>query len=72
MRLLPKPLNNIHGQLKLVEKSYGQDVLFLVLARGYLGKLIGNQAVHRFLSRQYPDVLAEFKRIIQVEALDEA
>jgi hypothetical protein len=48
---MEREMGNMHEQLKLVEKSYGQDVLLLVLARGYLGKLIGNKAVFRFLSQ---------------------
>ncbi|MFX3544359.1 plasmid partitioning protein RepB C-terminal domain-containing protein [Ralstonia mannitolilytica] len=67
---MEREMGNIQGQLKLVEKSYGQDVLLLVLARGYLGKLIDNKAVLRFLSQRQPDVLAEFENIIQTVALD--
>jgi hypothetical protein len=67
---MEREMGNLQGQLKLVEKSYGQDVLLLVLARGYLGKLIDNKAVFRFLSQRQPDVLAEFGNIIQTVALD--
>jgi hypothetical protein len=67
---MEREMGNIQGQLKLVEKSYGQDVLLLVLARGYLGKLIDNKAVFRFLAQRQPDVLAEFENIIQTVALD--
>jgi hypothetical protein len=70
MAKMEREMGNIQGQLKLVEKSYGQDVLLLVLARGYLGKLIDNKAVFRFLSQRQPDVLAEFENIIQTVALD--
>jgi len=70
MAKMEREMGNIQGQLKLVEKSYGQDVLILVLARGYLGKLIDNKAVFRFLSQRQPDVLAEFENIIQTVALD--
>ena len=54
----------------MVEKFYGQDVLLLVLARGYLGKLIDNKAVYRFLKQRQIDVLAEFESIIQTVVLD--
>ena len=70
MAKMEREMGNIQGQLKLVEKSYGQDVLILVLARGYLGKLIDNKAVFRFLSQRQPDVLAEFENIIQTVSLD--
>ncbi|MFT3812940.1 MAG: plasmid partitioning protein RepB C-terminal domain-containing protein [Acidovorax sp.] len=67
---MEREMGNIQGQLKLVEKSYGQDVLLLTLARGYLGKLVDNKAVLRFLSKHQPDVLAEFENIVQTVALD--
>ena len=67
---MEREMGNLQGQLKVVEKSYGQDVLLLVLARGYLGKLIDNRAVFRFLKQRQPDVLAEVENIIQTVALD--
>ncbi len=67
---MEREMGNIQNQLKLVEKSYGQDVLLLVLARGYLGKLVGNKAVLRYLSQRQPDVLTEFENIVQTVALD--
>ena len=67
---MEREMGNLQGQLKVVEKSYGQDVLLLVLARGYLGKLIDNKAVFRFLSQRQPDVLAEFENIVQTLTLD--
>ena len=67
---MEREMGNLQGQLKVVEKSYGQDVLLLVLARGYLGKLIDNKAVYRFLKQGYPDILVEFESIIQTVALD--
>ena len=70
MAKMEREMGNLQGQLKLVEKSYGQDVLLLVLARGYLAKLIDNKAVFRFLSQRQPDVLAEFENIVQTVALD--
>ena len=70
MAKMEREMGNLQGQLKLVEKSYGQDVLLLVLARGYLTKLIDNKAVFRFLSQRQPDVLAEFENIVQTVTLD--
>lgn len=67
---MEREMGNLQGQLKVVEKSYGQDVLLLVLARGYLGKLIDNKAVYRFLKQRQPDMLAEFENIVQTVTLD--
>ena len=39
---MEREMANLQGQYRLVEQSYGQDVLNLVLARGYLAKLLEN------------------------------
>lgn len=70
MARMEREMGNLQGQFKLVEQSYGQDVLNLVLARGYLVKLLDNKAVLRFLSQRHPDVLAEFDAIVQTASLD--
>lgn len=70
MAKMEREMDNLHGQYKLVEQSYGQDVLNLVLAAGYVGKLLDNKAVTRFLSQRQPDVLAEFETIVQTVSLE--
>ncbi len=70
MAKMEREMGNLQGQFKLAEQSYGADVLNLVLAKGYLGKLLGNKAVTRFLMQRQPDVLAEFQSIVEMEALD--
>jgi hypothetical protein len=70
MAKMEREMGNLQGQFKLVEQSYGQDVLNLVLAKGYLVKLLDNEAVIRFLSQNQPDVLAEFSSLVQTVALD--
>ncbi|WP_053270006.1 plasmid partitioning protein RepB C-terminal domain-containing protein [Pseudomonas chlororaphis] len=70
MAKMEREMGNLQGQFKLVEQSYGQDVLNLVLAQGYLVKLLDNDAVIRFLTQNQPDVLVEFERIVQTVSLD--
>ena len=70
MAKMEREMANLEGQFKLVEQSYGQDVLNLVLAKGYLAKLLDNEAVIRFLSQNQPDVLSEFSNIVQATSLD--
>ncbi len=62
---------NLQGQYKMVEQTYGQDVLNLVLAKGYLTKLLENGAVARYLRQRQPEVVAEFELIIKTTALDQ-
>jgi len=70
MQKMEREMANLEGQFKLIEQSYGQDVLNLVLAKGYLAKLLGNEAVIRFLSQNTPDILREFSCIVQTASLD--
>ena len=42
---MEREMANLQGQYKMVEQTYGQDVLNLVLARGYLAKLLENKQV---------------------------
>ncbi len=70
MMKMEREMGNLEGQFKLAQQSYGQDVLNLVLAKGYLSKLLDNRAVTRFLSQRQPDVMAEFQHIVETVALD--
>jgi len=70
MAKMEREMGNLQGQLKLVEQSYGQDVLNLVLAKGYLTKLVSNEAVFRFLSQKHPDVLREFETLTRSVSLE--
>ena len=71
MAKMEREMSNLQGQYKTVEQTYGQDVLNLVLAKGYLAKLLDNQAVTRFLKQRQPEVLAEFESIVQTVSLDQ-
>ena len=61
----------VQSRFKAIEQSYGTDVLNMVLARGYVAKLLGNKAVVSYLRRNQPDFLDEFKAIIATASLDE-
>ena len=60
----------LQGEMKLIEDSYGTDHLNLVLARGYLVTLIGNQKVSKFLAQHHSEILSEFRKISDVVSMD--
>ena len=70
MARMEQEMGNLQEQFKLAEQSYGQDILNLVLAKGYLAKLMANEAVLRHLTKNHPDVLNEFDSIVRMVALD--
>lgn len=57
---------NIDREFRMIEQSYGADHLDLVLATGYLCRLIDNVRVVHHLARHHPELLAEFQRIVQL------
>lgn len=70
MMKMEREMGNLYDQFKLIEQSYSQDMLNLVLARGYLGKLLGSEAVFSFLSKKHSDMLSEFGGIVEATSLD--
>jgi hypothetical protein len=70
MAKMEREMGNLQEQFKLAEQTYGQDILNLVLAKGYLAKLMANEAILRHLTRSHPDVLNEFDSIVRMVALD--
>ena len=70
MAKMEREMSNLQGQYRSVEQTYGQDVLNLVLTKGYLAKLLANKAVLRYLRQRQPEVLTEFEAIVQTVSLD--
>jgi RepB plasmid partitioning protein len=64
-------METVQQDLKLVETRYGDDVLHLVIASGYLSKLLKNRDIKRYLSQRHPEILAEFAAIISATSLDQ-
>ncbi len=67
---MEKEMAVLERDFRLIEQSYGKNVLNLVLARGYLAKLLSNNRVLRYLSGHYADILAEFQKIVDATTLD--
>ena len=58
---------NLDRELKLIEHGYGSDHLDLVLATGYVSRLLGNARVVRHLAQHHADILAEFQKIAELQ-----
>jgi len=69
MARMERETEGLVNDIKLVKESYGKDTLNLVLACGYLSRLLDNHRVVNFLSTHYPDILAEFRKIISATSL---
>jgi len=67
---MEREMEVLEKDIKMIEESYGKNVLNLVLARGYLTKLLDNAKVVRFLSSKHADILAEFQKIVEATSLE--
>lgn len=67
---MEKEMDRLEREFKVIEESYGPNVLNLVVARRYLTNLLNNTRVARFLSQNYPEVLTEFQKINEATSLE--
>ena len=65
--LMERESANLDREFKMAEQSYGTDHLDLVLAKGYLAKLLGNARVVRYLAQHHQEFLSEFQKIAEME-----
>lgn len=65
-------METLGREFKLIEESHGKNVLNLVIVNGYLKKFLDNARVVRFLSQNYPEILAEFQKLIEARSLQDA
>ena len=70
MARMQREMESLEQGIKGVEESYGPNMLNLVLGRGYLAKLLGNNRVVRYLSTHHADILAEFEKIVAASSLE--
>lgn len=68
---MEQEMSLVQSRFKAIEQSYGTDVLNMVIARGYVAKLLANPAVVKFLQVNYPDFLTEFRAIVSAASLEE-
>lgn len=68
LALMERESANLEREFKMAEQSYGTDHLDLVLAKGYLARLLGNARVVRYLAQHQAELLSEFQKITELES----
>ena len=69
---LEREMKQVQEKYRDAEKSYGSELLNLVGAKGYLTKLVANEAVRPWLSRHPPEILEQFDLAINTTSMEEA
>lgn len=67
MALMERESAELDREFRLIEQTYGADHLDLVLAIGYITRLLGNVRVVHHLAQQHPDLLGEFQKIADLQ-----
>jgi hypothetical protein len=69
---LEKEMSQVQTQYRDAESHYGSDLLNLVVAKGYLTKLLANPAVKSFIERREPEILEHFELVANTVSMEEA
>ena len=72
MARMEREMESLTKDFRALEASYGDDVLHLVIASGYLSRLVGNHEVERYMRSRHPEILEEFRAIIAAASLDQS
>jgi ParB-like chromosome segregation protein Spo0J len=54
-------------EFKAIEQDYGSDHLDVVLATGYLARLLENARIVRHMAQNHADILSEFQKIAELQ-----
>jgi ParB-like chromosome segregation protein Spo0J len=66
--LMERESVNLEREFRIAEQCYGTDHLDLVLVNGYLGSLLGNARVVRYLAQHQREILAEFQKLAETRS----
>ena len=67
---MQREMEAVQSDFKTVEEAFGPNVLNLVVATGYVGSLIRNAEIQRYLEERHPEYLTQFRSIIRATSLD--
>ena len=69
---LEKEMSQVQATYKDAESSYGSELLNLVVAKGYLTKLLANAAVKSYIERHEPEILSHLELVVNTVSMEEA
>ncbi|QEW18689.1 RepB plasmid partitioning protein [Marinibacterium anthonyi] len=72
MARMEQELARLQEGIASIQDTYGQDHLHLTVIKGYVGKLLGNARVVRYLAQNHPEFLGEFQTITEITPTEAA
>lgn len=67
IELMENEAASLDREFKTIEQDYGTDHLELVLATGYVARLLCSARIVRHLAQYHPDILSEFQKIAELQ-----
>ena len=71
MARMEREMAALTQDFRVLESSYGDDVLHLVVASKYVSRLLANSEIRGFMERRYPELLSQFETIVGATSLDQ-
>jgi len=69
---LEREMSQVQTKYKDAEQNYGSELLNLVVAKGYLTKLMGNTVVKSYVGRHAPEILEQFVLVVNTLSMEES
>ncbi len=69
MARMESEMSGLQREYRLIEESYGSDLLNLTLAKSYLTTLLGNAKVVRYLAQNHAEMLKQFQKVAELKTL---
>lgn len=66
-----REMETISQEFRQIKESHGENILNIVIAIGYVKKLINNARVLRHLANNHPELLTEFPKLAESRSLAE-
>ena len=67
---MERELEKVSQDHKLAEETLGENMLSLVVAKGYVTRLFRNRAVAEYLKRNYKELTSELHEVMEAVAAD--
>lgn len=64
--VMQRESENLDREFKAIEQTYGEDHLDLVLVLGFVGALLGNARIVRYLAQHHAPILQEFQKSVEL------
>ena len=72
MARMEQELARLQEGIASIQDTYGQDHLHLTVIKGYVGRLLGNARIVRYLAQNHPEFLGEFQTITEITPVEAA